>query len=127
MILCQFILLNAVIDWALSSLDNRLGINLADGVYINHLAFADDIALLSRTPAGLQSQINVLSEHLTKCGLFISAGQNGKSMWMGRGRNGSSIPATIYTWAEMLFMLKVLLKLVSTWVYPFLLKGWSPR
>ena len=75
-------LFNAVIDWALSSLDNRLGINLADGAYINHLAFADDIGLLSRTPTGLQSQINMFSEHLTKCGLYISAGQNGKSASM---------------------------------------------
>ena len=48
-------------------------------MYIDHLAFADNIGLLSRTPSGLQSQINTLSEHLTKCGLYISAGQNGKS------------------------------------------------
>ena len=71
-------LFNAVIDWALSTLDPSLGVNVA-GSSLNHLAFADDIGLLTHTSVGAQSQINRLSEHLGKCGLTISAGDLGKS------------------------------------------------
>ena len=39
-------LFNAVIDWALATLDPMLGISLGEGVPINHLAFADDMVLL---------------------------------------------------------------------------------
>ena len=72
-------LFNAVIDWALESLDPMLGIRLGDGVHLNHLAFADDIGLLARTPVGAQSQIDSIADHLAKSGLEISAGPGGKS------------------------------------------------
>jgi hypothetical protein len=71
-------LFNAVIDWALSTLDPDLGIKF-NGVNLNHLAFADDIGLLTKTSVGAQSQIDRLNDHLNKCGLFISAGSTGKS------------------------------------------------
>ncbi|CAB4020586.1 reverse transcriptase [Paramuricea clavata] len=71
-------LFNAVIDWALSTLDPDLGIKF-NGVNLNHLAFADDIGLLTKTSVGAQSQIDHLNDHLNKCGLFISAGSTGKS------------------------------------------------
>ena len=71
-------LFNAVIDWALSTLDPDLGIKL-NGVNLNHLAFADDTGLLTKTSVGAQSQIDRLNDHLNKCGLFISAGSTGKS------------------------------------------------
>ena len=71
-------LFNAVIDWALSTLDPSLGMTVA-GSSLYHLAFADDIGLLSRTSLGAQSQISRLSEHLGKCGLTINAGNSGKS------------------------------------------------
>ena len=61
-------LFNAVIDWAVSTLEPSLGVMVA-GSSLNHLAFADDIGLLTRTSVGAQSQINRLSEHLGKCGL----------------------------------------------------------
>ena len=47
-------LLNAVIDWALSTLDPSLGMTVA-GSSLNYLAFADDIGLLTRTSGGAQS------------------------------------------------------------------------
>lgn len=74
-------LFNAVIDWALSTLDPNLGIDIG-GVALNHLAFADDIGLLTRTSVGAQSQIDRLNDHLSKCGLTISAGSSGKSASM---------------------------------------------
>jgi hypothetical protein len=42
---------NAVIDWALSNLDPNLGIKFNDAS-LNHLAFADDIGLLTKTDIG---------------------------------------------------------------------------
>ena len=71
-------LFNAVIDWALSILDPNLGITVA-GASLNHLAFGDDISLLTRTSVGAQRQIDKLNDHLGKCGLTISAGESGKS------------------------------------------------
>ena len=70
-------LFNAVIDWALSTLDLNLGITVARASQ-NHLAFADDIGLLTRTSVAAQSQIDKLNEHPGKCGSTFSAGESGK-------------------------------------------------
>ena len=52
-------LFNAVIDWALAALDPGLGVEIGEGAWINHLAFADDIALVTRTLVGAQRQIDL--------------------------------------------------------------------
>ena len=49
-------LFNGVIDWALSSLDPLLGFPLNSTTKVSHLAFADDILLLSESPDTLQRQ-----------------------------------------------------------------------
>ena len=46
------ILFNYVIDWALSNLDSHIGFKV-DDQRINHLAFADDVALFAATQQGL--------------------------------------------------------------------------
>jgi hypothetical protein len=69
---------NAVIDWAFSSLDDHLGFSFGN-VRVNNLAYADDVALLSDTRAGLRSQLGKFESHLSKGGLTISAGAEGKS------------------------------------------------
>ena len=69
---------NAVIDWALSSLDDHLGFSFG-GVRVNNLAYADDVALLSGTRVALRSQLGKFEAHLSKGGLTISAGVEGKS------------------------------------------------
>jgi hypothetical protein len=69
---------NAVIDWAFSSLDEHVGFSFGH-VRVNNLGYADDVALLSDTRAGLRSQLGKFESHLAKGGLTISAGTEGKS------------------------------------------------
>ena len=69
---------NAVIDWAFSSLDDKLGFSFGN-IRINNLGYADDVTLLSDTRAGLGSQLGKFESHLSKGGLTISAGTESKS------------------------------------------------
>ena len=69
---------NAVIDWAFSSLDDHLGFSFGN-IRVNNVRYADDVALLSDTRAGLRSQLRKFESHLSKGGLTISAGTDGKS------------------------------------------------
>ena len=46
---------------------------------MNHNAFADDIALIARSPAGLLALADDLDYQLTLCGLELSTGLQGKS------------------------------------------------
>jgi len=39
-------------DWVLSELDPQLGVTLEGSLRLNHLAFADDVSLLSETKVG---------------------------------------------------------------------------
>ena len=71
-------LFNAVIDLSLDGLGPELGTEIG-GVKVNHSAFADDIALIARSPAGLQALADDLDRQLTLCGLELSTGLQGKS------------------------------------------------
>ncbi len=70
----------AVIDWALASLDNSrdIGVCLGD-TSLNCLAYADDVVLVSSTPAGLQQLVDTFAGHLALGGLVLSTGPDGKS------------------------------------------------
>ena len=70
-------LFNAVIDLSLAGLGQELGTEIG-GVKVNH-NFADDIALITRSPAGLQVLADDLDRELTLCGLELSTGLQGKS------------------------------------------------
>ena len=61
-----------MIDWALSALDPLLGFKI-DGLRVNHMAFADDVILISETKEGLQKQIDSFTRHLAKSGLQVNA------------------------------------------------------
>ena len=65
-------LFNVVIDWALSTLNPAVGLDLASE-RLSHLAFADDIVLLASSRNGLQGQLDTLSLHLLDSGLSLSA------------------------------------------------------
>ena len=71
-------LFNAVIDLSLDGLGPELGTEIG-GVRVNHNAFADDIALIARSPAGLQALADDLDHQLMLCGLELSTGLGGKS------------------------------------------------
>ena len=71
-------LFKAVIDWALATLDQALGVMVQE-LRVNGGAFADDIALIARTSHCLQSLLDDLSSELQLSGLEISTGLDGKS------------------------------------------------
>ena len=47
----------------LSQLDDRLGLELGEGLLLNHLAFADDVALVSSSPEAMGKPVSYT--HLT--------------------------------------------------------------
>ena len=71
-------LFNAVIDLSLAGLGPELGMEIG-GVKVSHNAFADDIALIARSPAGLQALADDLDRELTLCGLELRTSLQGKS------------------------------------------------
>lgn len=66
------IIFNAVIDLSLSRLDPLLGIDITPDCRVNHLAFADDVVLLSRTPTAMIAQLSAYEQSLSLCGLTIN-------------------------------------------------------
>ena len=71
-------LFNATIDWALDRLNPELGVMVGE-VRVNAGAFPDDIALIARTPRGLQHLVEDLAAEFRLSGLEVSAGLDGKS------------------------------------------------
>jgi len=63
------LLFYAVMDWVLSQLDARLGLELAGGVRVNHLAFADDVVLLSSSPDAMKRLLYELERGMQEVGL----------------------------------------------------------
>ena len=68
------ILFNFVIDWALADLNPRMGYSLGNE-RINHLAFADDVVLVSESVIGLQAQVHSFEKHLLGSGLTLNPGK----------------------------------------------------
>ena len=63
------ILFNCVMDWILSELDSNLGVEIKEGVRVNHLAFADDVALLAEYRTGLVALAEQYEHSLSMAGL----------------------------------------------------------
>ena len=63
------ILFNCVMDWILSELDTNLGVEIKEGVRVNHLAFADDVALLAESRTGLVALAKQYENSLSMAGL----------------------------------------------------------
>ena len=66
-------LFNLVVDRCLRKLDPLLGIELSSDVRVRHLAFADDIVLLSEKPALLQRLVDQFTTEASSVGLEANA------------------------------------------------------
>ena len=66
----------AVMHWVLSQLDARLGLQLAGGVRVNHLAFADDVALMSSCPIAMKRLLCELESGMEMVGLRPNAAKS---------------------------------------------------
>jgi len=60
-------------DWVLSDLDPQLGVQLEDNLRLNHLAFADDVALVTESPRGAQHLAGQFERGLGEVGLLPNA------------------------------------------------------
>ena len=89
--LLSCILFNLVIDWGLSALDPNLGFESGPDVRLNHLAFADDLILMSETVKGLQRQIDAFTGHLALSGLEINAGKCASVSLVVQARTAKSV------------------------------------
>ena len=88
-------LFNAAIDWALDSLHPELSVMVGE-MRVNARAFADDIALITRTPGSLQCLLSNLAAEFRLSGLEVTASQpRCKLTLMARGRCGLSIHTPI--------------------------------
>ena len=77
----------AVMDWVLAQLDGQLGLELAGGVRVNHLAFADDVALLSTTPEAMKRLLCELECGLSKVGLFPNSAKSASLRILATGKS----------------------------------------
>ena len=67
------LLFNCVIDWAVASLDNEMGVKVTkDGPRLNHLAFADDVVLVAESKIGIQHLCDQFSGALRRCSLMLN-------------------------------------------------------
>jgi Reverse transcriptase (RNA-dependent DNA polymerase) len=67
------ILFNAVMDLVLQSLDTKIGVDLGYG---KHLAFADDVSLLSQTRGGMVRLCAQLKTALRSVGLSLNTNKS---------------------------------------------------
>jgi len=101
------LLFNYVIDWVLSELDAQLGVTLEGDLRLNHLAFANDVSLLSETRVGATRLADEFERGLVNVGLSPNARKSstlaivvdgGKKRWYCDSSqylvlNGQNVPA----------------------------------
>ena len=119
-------LFNAVIDLSLDSLGSELGTEIG-GVKVNHNAFADDIALIARSPAGLQALADDLDRQLTLCGLELSTGLQGKSASIRSDIDGKAKRWIVYPYPYLRVRGELVPTLTVSQVYKYLGVNISPQ
>jgi len=67
------LLFDYIMDWVLDNLDPELGIGLEGGPRLNHLAFANDVSLVSESRRGALRLANRFEEGLSEVGLIPNA------------------------------------------------------
>ena len=80
-------LFNAVLDLTLRELPEVFGYNW-EGIMLTHLAFADDVVLVSSSRAGLQALIDRYAEESALSGLSVNAGKCGSLSIVIDGKKG---------------------------------------
>ena len=60
------ILFNCVMEWVLSELDENVGVSIRPGIRVNHLALADDIALIAESVVVPNRRVTNYEECLSK-------------------------------------------------------------
>ncbi len=68
-------LFNLVLDLTLAKLGDRLGYKLENGAMLTHLAFADDVVLVSSSSTGLQALIESYTLEAGRAGLEVNPGK----------------------------------------------------
>jgi hypothetical protein len=88
------LLFNGVIDWALSGLNSKLGVGVGAGTKVNHLAFADDIALVGVSRAEIVLLAKEFEASIGLAGLLPNAKKSATISFTGdkTGRIHCSIP-----------------------------------
>ena len=118
-------LFNAVIDLSLDSLGPELGTEIG-GVKVNHNAFADDFALIARSPAGLQALADDLDRQLTLCGLELSTGLQGKSASIHSDIDGKAKRWIVYPYPYLWVRGELVPTLTVSQVYKYLVVNITP-
>ena len=117
---------NAVIDLSLDGLGPQLGTEIG-GVKVSHNAFADDIALIARSPAGLQALPDDLDHQLMLCGLELGTGLQGKSESIRLHIDGRAKRWIVYPHPYLRVRGELVPTLTVSQVYKFLGVNISPR
>ena len=119
-------LFNAVIDLSLAGLSPQLGTEIG-GVKVNHNAFVDDIALIAKSPAGLQALADDLDRELTLCGLELSTGLQGKSASIRLDIDGRAKKWIVYPRPYLRVRGELVPTLTVSQVYKYLVVNISPQ
>ena len=117
---------NAVIDLSLDGLGPQLGTEIG-GVKVSHNTFADDIALIARSPAGLQALPDDLDHQLMLCGLELGTGLQGKSESIRLHIDGRAKRWIVYPHSYLRVRGELVPTLTVSQVYKFLGVNISPR
>ena len=80
------LLFNAVMDWVLSNLDEEIWYDLGTTL-LNHLAFADDVALLSSSKCGLIRLSSQFESALESVGLTVNTRKSATMAIVADGKN----------------------------------------
>ena len=94
---------------------------------MNHNAFADDIALIARSLAGLQALADDLDRQLPLCGLELSTGLQGKSASIRLDIDGRAKRWIVYPYPYLQVRGELVPTLTVSQVYKYLGVNISPQ
>ena len=114
------LLFNCVIDWAVASLDNEMGVRVTkDGTRLNHLAFADDVVLVAESKIGIQRLCDQFSLALRRCGITHNTEKSNtlRIAVDGKAKKWFAIPIRSCLWQGESYQRFLFPKVTSTWEF----------